>query len=82
MYVEEIEIYQNYERYLKKAHVRCLKILTRLRGFRVRIANFSRLHCFAIPRSELSTKKTKPHIENDQKPLESCLNLNISNVGY
>ena len=28
MYVEEIEIYQNYVRYLKKARVRCLKILT------------------------------------------------------
>lgn len=28
MYVEEIEIYQNYVSYLKKAHVRCLKILT------------------------------------------------------
>ena len=45
----------------------CLvKILTWLRGlakFRVKIANFSRLHCLAIPRKELSTKKTKPNIE-------------------
>ena len=63
MYVEEIEIYQNYVRYLKKAHVRCLKILTWLRGFRSKIANFSRLHCLVIARRELSTKKTKPNIE-------------------
>ena len=82
MYVEEIEIYQNYVSYLQKAHVRCIKILTWLRGFRFRIANFSRLHCLAIPRTELSTKKTKTNIEDDQKPLESCLNLNISSVGY
>ena len=82
MYVEEIEIYQNYVSYLKKAHVRCLKILTWLRGFRFRIANFSRLHCLAILRRELNTKKTKTNTENDQKPLESCLNLNISNAGY
>ena len=82
MYVEEIEIYQNYVSYLKKAHVWCLKILTWLRGFRFRIANFSRLHFLAIPRRELNTKKTKTKTENDQKRLESCLNLNISNAGY
>ena len=46
-----------------KAHVRYIKILTWLRGFRVKIANFSRLHCLAIPRRDLSTKKTKPKIE-------------------
>ena len=27
------------------------------------IANCSRLHCFAIPKRDLSTKKTKPNIE-------------------
>ena len=42
------------------AHVWYIKILTWLRGFRDQIANFSRLHCLAIPRRDLSTKKTKP----------------------
>ena len=32
-------------------------------GFRVKIANFSQLHCLAIPRRDLNTKKTKPNIE-------------------
>ena len=41
------------------AHVR-YKILTWLRGFRVKIANFLRLHCVVITRRELNTKKTKP----------------------
>ena len=54
------------------AHVRCIKILTWLRGFRVKIANFSRLHCLATPRGDLSTKKTKPSRKNDQKASESC----------
>ena len=44
------------------AHVRYIKILTWLWGFRVKIANFSRLHCLAIPRRDLSTKKTKPNL--------------------
>ena len=48
---------------LQIAHVRYIKILTRLRGFRNTIANFSRLHCLAIPRRELSTKKAQPNIE-------------------
>ena len=46
--------------------IRYVKILTRLRGFRVKTANFSRLHCLAIPRRDLSTKKTKPNIEKSQ----------------
>ena len=41
------------------AHVR-YKILTWLRGFRLKIANFLRLHCVAITRRELNTNKTKP----------------------
>ena len=45
------------------AQVRYIKILTRLRGFMDKIANISRLHCLAIPRRDLSTKKTKPNIE-------------------
>ena len=40
------------------------------------------LHCLAIPRRDLSTKKRKPNIEYDQKASESCSNFNISNVGY
>ena len=56
------------------AHFRYyIKILTSLRGFRVKIANFSRLRCLAIPKRDLSTKKTKPNIENDQKASESCM---------
>ena len=31
------------------AHVRYIRILTRPRGFRARIANFSRVHCRSIP---------------------------------
>ena len=41
------------------AHVRYIKILTWLQGFRVKIENFSRLNCLEIPRRELSTKKKK-----------------------
>ena len=41
------------------AHVWYIKILTWLRGFRVKIANFLRLLCLAIPRRDLRTKKTK-----------------------
>ena len=35
----------------------------RNRGFRFKTANFSRLHCLAIPKRDLSTKKTKPNKE-------------------
>ena len=44
-------------------HVRYIKILTWLRGFRDKIANFSRPHCLIIPRRDLITKKTKPNIK-------------------
>ena len=40
------------------AHVQHIKILSWLRGFRVKIANFSRL-----PRGDFSGKKTKSNIE-------------------
>ena len=47
-----------------KVHIRYIKILTWLsRGFRVKIANFSWLHCLPIPRRDLSTKKTRLNIE-------------------
>ena len=71
------------------AHVWYIKILTWLRGFRVKTANFLRLLCLAIPRRDLRTKKTKPKKKtpnqikkNDQKASESCYNFDISNVGY
>ena len=35
------------------AHVRRINILTRLRGFRVKIANFSLLHCLANSQKRL-----------------------------
>ena len=64
--------------------VRFFKILTWLRSFRVKMANFLRPHCLAIPRGDLSTKETKPNIvqKNDQKASESCYNFKISNVGH
>ena len=37
--------------------------LAHVLDFRDKIANFSRLHCLAIPRRDLGTKKTKPNIE-------------------
>ena len=46
------------------AHVRYIKTLTWLRGFRVKIAIFLRLQCLAIPWRAFSTKKTKPIIAN------------------
>ena len=51
-------------------HFWCIKILTWLRGFRVKNANFSWLHCLAIPRRDLSTKKNKSndHRKMTRKP--------------
>ena len=43
------------------AHVRYIKILTWRWGFRDKIANFWQRHCLAIPRGDLSAKKTKPN---------------------
>ena len=62
------------------ACVRYIKIRTWLRGFRVKIANFSRLRCLAISRKGLSTKKTKPNIEKWSESLGVM--VNISGVGY
>ena len=44
------------------AHVRYIKILTWLRGFRVKTANFLRLHRLAIPKRDMNTKNTKSKI--------------------
>ena len=44
-------------------HVRYINILAWLRGFRVKIANFSTFFCPSIPKRDLDTKKTTPNIE-------------------
>ena len=44
-------------------HVRYINIQAWLRGFRVKIANFSRFFCPSIPKGDLDTKKTTPNIE-------------------
>ena len=43
------------------AHVWYIKILTWLRGFRIKITNFSRFLCLNSQKSNLSTNKTKPN---------------------
>ena len=59
--------------FLQKSKFDMSKILTRLRSFGVKMANFSRLHCLAIPRRDLSTKKTTPNIEKLPESLEVLL---------
>ena len=44
-------------------HVRYINILAWLRGFRVKIANFSSFFCLSIPKGDLDTKKATPNIE-------------------
>ena len=44
-------------------HVRYINILAWLRGFRVKIANFSSFFCLSIPKGDLDAKKTTPNIE-------------------
>ena len=44
-------------------HVRYINILAWLRGFRVKIENFSSFFCLSIPKGDLDTKKTTPNIE-------------------
>ena len=44
-------------------HVRYINIRAWLRGFRVKIANFSSFLCPSIPKRDLGTKKTTPNIE-------------------
>ena len=44
-------------------HVRYIKIQAWLRGFRVKIANFSSFFCLSIPTGDLDTKKTTPNID-------------------
>ena len=40
-----------------------INILERLRGFRVKIANFTSFFWLSIPKRDLDTKKTTPNIE-------------------
>ena len=54
-------------------HVRYINILTRLQGFRVKIANFSSFFCLSIPKRNLDTKKTTPNIEVWPKSLGAML---------
>ena len=62
------------------AHVLYIKILTWIRGFRVKFANFSRLHYLPVPKRDLSTKKTKSTIEKWQESLGDMLDFDISNL--
>ena len=44
-------------------HVRYINILAWLRGFLVKIANFSSFFSSSIPKRDLDTKKTTPNID-------------------
>ena len=44
-------------------HVRYINIQAWLRGFRVKIANFSSFFCPSIPMRDLDTKETTPNME-------------------
>ena len=48
---------------------------------RQKIANFPRLHCLAIPRKDLSTKKTKPNIEKNPESLGVMLEFQYTERG-
>ena len=48
-------------------------ILTILRGFKVKIANFTWLHCLEVLRRDFKTKKTKPNIEKRPESTEVML---------
>ena len=55
---------------VNSSHVQYIKVLTWPQGFRDKIANFSRLHCLAMPRRDLSREKNNPHIESEGFMLE------------
>ena len=54
-------------------HVRYINIQAWLRGFRVKIANFSSFFCPSIPKRDLGTKKTTPNIEVRPESLRAML---------
>ena len=49
------------------------------RNLRVKIANCSRLHCLAIPRRDLRTKKTKPNVE--KQPAQQAFPIELLREG-
>ena len=49
--------------YFQIGHVRYIDIQAWLRGFRVKIANFSSFFCPSIPIRDLDTNETTPNIE-------------------
>ena len=51
------------DEYSTIGHVRYINIQAWLRGFRVKIANFSSFFCLSIPTGDLDTKKTTPNID-------------------
>ena len=53
-------------------HVRYINIRAWLRGFRVKIANFSIFLCPSIPKRDLDTKKATPNIKFYLKASEPC----------
>ena len=54
-------MYEVYRQWI--GHVRNINIQAWLRGFRVKIANFSSFFCPPLPKKDLNTKKTTPNIE-------------------
>ena len=57
------KLLKSLKRALRIGHVRYIKIQAWLRGFRVKIANFSSFFCLSIPTGDLDTKKTTPNID-------------------
>ena len=58
-----IKIHRQLSHVMRISHVRYINIQAWLRGFRVKIANFSSFFCPSIPKRDLNTKKTTPNIE-------------------
>jgi len=54
-------------------HVRYINIQAWLRGFRVKIANFSSFFCLSIPKRDLDTKKTAPNMDVRPESLGAML---------
>ena len=54
-------------------HVRYINIQAWLRGFQVKITNFSSFFCPPIPKRDLNTKKTTPNIEVSPESLGAML---------
>ena len=59
--------------FVKIGHVRYINIQAWLRGFRVKIANFSSSLCPSIPKRDFDTKKTAPNIDVRPESLGAML---------